>query len=656
MHSSHGTITLVAAMFAGVVAQSLARHARLPAIVLLLATGVMLGPDGLGWIRPSSLGGALLPTVELAVAVILFEGGLNLRLQQLRGASSVIRRLLLGGAVITLAGGALAARFLLHWDWDVAILFGALVVVTGPTVIGPLVAELRLRPRVSAILSAEGVLIDPIGALLAALALSIALAPGNHTVASAAANVIAAVAWGTLLGLVGGGLLSAGLRVRGLIPAGLTNIFTLTLVLFVFQASEVIARPSGLLAVVVMGMIGGNLQSRQLRELREFKDQLSLLLIGLIFVLLAADVRLVEVLALGWRGAAVVAALVLCVRPLVVAYASHRSDLDVRERVFLAWIAPRGIVAAAIASVTAAELTRAGSGMAGELRALVFLTIVTTVLLAGVTGRPLASALGLRSPRRDRLAILGATRLGILMASELQDSYGGVVLLDSNPDHIARAKRAGFAAVVGNALEESTLAQASLGSASTAIGVTPNEEVNGLFVVRAHELFGVPKGFVALRRLREGVTQEFVETPDADVLFDAGHDVDLWEARLRRRSVILEHWEYRPATGPDATTGPPETAVGVSTASAVPIKTPPTETRQAERRPVPDSHPPENEPYLILVVKRGTTVQPMAVRFDLLEGDLVTIAINIPNTEIARKLLIERGFVPIEAASPTATS
>ena len=183
MEVAHPTLTVPLALAAGVLAQSVARHLRLPGIVLLLAMGIGLGPDGLGWVQPGGLGSGLYSLVDLAVAVILFEGGLNLEISRLRREQAAIRRLVTWGAAITLVGGTLAARGFLGWDWGVALLFGSLVVVTGPTVVGPLIAELRLRPRVATVLEAEGVLIDPIGAILAVLALEIITAPGMGTLA-----------------------------------------------------------------------------------------------------------------------------------------------------------------------------------------------------------------------------------------------------------------------------------------------------------------------------------------------------------------------------------------------------------------------------------------------------------------------------------------
>ena len=315
---THPTFTIALALAAGIVAQSAARHLRVPGIVLLLVAGTLLGPDWIGWIQPRDLGSGLIGVVDIAVAVILFEGGLNLQLSRLRREQMAIRRLVTWGAMVTLVGGMLAARLLLEWDWVLAALFGSLVVVTGPTVIGPLISELRLKQRVATVLEAEGVLIDPIGAILSVLVLAIALSPSADTVAHAGRDLVFRLAFGVGMGLLGGLALGQLLRVRWLLPEEHTNVFVLGAVLLLFEGCEQVMSHSGVTSVAIAGVVVGNLGTPVDRDLREFKESLTVMLVGLLFVMLAADVRYEHVVALGWRGVAVVAALVFVVRPLCV--------------------------------------------------------------------------------------------------------------------------------------------------------------------------------------------------------------------------------------------------------------------------------------------------------------------------------------------------
>ncbi len=610
-------LVLALALAAGVLAQSLARHIRIPGIVLLLAAGASLGPDGLGWVQPRSLGDGLFGIVDLAVAIILFEGGLNLDISRLRRAQTPIRRLVILGALITMIGGALSVHWLLDWSWITAFLFGSLVVVTGPTVIGPLVGELRLRPRVATVLEAEGVLIDPVGAILAVLMLEFVLAPDTGALASGAVALFLRLGFGVAMGLLAGLMLGGLLRVRRVVPEGFENIFTLAAVLLLFQGCDQVVSESGILAVTIAGVVVGNMHTHVDRDLREFKDQLSVLLIGLLFVLLAADIRFADVQSLGWRGLAVVGALVLLVRPINVWFATVGSELSVRERLLLAWIAPRGIVAAAMASLVAAALE--GHGLAGgaELRALVFLTIAGTVVLAGLTGRPVASFLGVRLPGRDTVAILGAQGVGLALASELRDGGTPVVFLDSNPHYCRRAEEAGFSVVFGNALEERTLQRARFDGVGSAIGLTPNETLNGLFVTRAREFFNVPRAYVALEGLAAGVTAEVVRSQDAEILFETPHDVERWDVRSRHGDMEVTHLQMR---------------------------------KLEEGEVADDEAEAPKESFLILAIRRGEHTFPMSTTFKLKEGDVAAVAMHVQEREEALRALARRGWDELPAS------
>lgn len=619
----HPALTLVLALAVGIFAQSVSRHLRIPGIVLLLVAGACLGPDGLNWIDPRSLGQGLVAVVELAVAVILFEGGLNLEISRLRREQTPIRRLVTWGALITLGGGALAAHWCLDWPWMRSIVFGGLVVVTGPTVVSPLVRGLRLRPRVATVLEAEGVLIDPIGAILAALLLGITL-QGFDSIWHAPMLLATSLGFGAVAGLLAGFALARLLRVRNLVPEGYENIFALAYVLLLYQGCDEIVSRSGILAVTAAGVVVGNLRTRVDRNLRDFKDQLTVLLIGLLFVLLAADVRFEDVLALGWNGLAVVGLLVLVVRPLNVAVSTLGSELSLRERLFVSWIAPRGIVAAAVASVTATTLESQGMPGGPELRAMVFLCIAVTVILAGLTGSSMATLLEVRLPGREAVAILGAQGLGLELAIQLRNGGIPIVFLDANPANCRRAEEAGFLVVYGDALQERTLQRARFENVGSAIGLTPNQMLNSIFASRAREQFGVPRSYVAALGPVAGLAQDLVEREQVVVLFDGPHDVERWDVRSRHGELEVEHWVY--------------------------VGEPAQDARAYEGG---EATPKAGEKLVILAIQRGKKIMPMHAGLSLEIGDVAAVAVHCEERESAEKTLAAWGWAPAEPAEAT---
>lgn len=615
--SHHTAFTIALAFAAGMIIQLTARSIRIPAIILLLAAGVLLGPEGLGWVRPADLGPALFVLVDFAVAIILFEGALNLKIQRLRREQRIIRNLVTWGAVVTLAGGAAAAGLWLGWSWTLAILFGSLVVVTGPTVVSPLVRDLRLHPRLQTILEAEGVLIDPIGALLAALVLQMTLASDASGLVTGIWALLARVATGAACGVAGGFVIAGALRAPALVH-GFENALTLALVVFLFHLSDFLIAPSGLLAVTVAGLVVGNLKGPVDEDLREFKDQLTVLMIGAVFVLLAADIAMADVRGLGWAGAAVVATLVLVVRPLGVWISIRGTDVSRREQLFLSAIAPRGIVAAAMASLMAGAIGAEAAEAGLELRALVFLVIAGTVVFAGVTAWPLAKLLGLRLPARDRIAVLGAQGLGLALARELRTGGHGVVVIDTDPQRCRIAEDEGFAVVFGDGLQERTLRRIPIEYVGTAIGATFNDNLNSQFVRLARHTFGVKRGYVSVDTLDGERSPEHVTRHGADVLFKGAHDQERWDVRARQREVDVikaVRMEDRPVNEPSEPSAP---------LSSV-----------------------DRDLFVVLTMERNGRVLPMSLSLTPKSGDRAAVAVYRRERDKALALLESTGWRPL---------
>jgi NhaP-type Na+/H+ or K+/H+ antiporter len=613
-------LTVALALAIGIIAQSLARHLRIPGIVILLGSGAILGPDILNIVRPDGLGEALTVLVEFAVAVVLFEGGLNLNWKRLRREAATIQLLISLGAVITGAGGAVAAHLILGWGWTMSILLGSLVIVTGPTVITPLLRRIRIDRKLETVLEAEGVFIDAVGAILAVVVLEIALSPSRSSVALGLAGLPTRLIAGALFGLAGGIVIALGLRTRRVVPEGFENVFTLSLALALFQASNALLPETGIVAVIVAGLVVGNVRTTALPELREFKEQLTVLLIGMLFVLLAADVRLADVRGLGVPGLMVVVALMFVVRPLNVIACTLRSGMNLREKAFLSWLAPRGIVAAAVASLFYDRLEHAGISGGVELRALVFLVIAVTVVFQGTTGSWVARWLGVRRPSGRGYTILGANNLGRLIGAILRDAGNEVVFIDARAEAAEDAQKEGFRVIYGNALEERTLLRADLESRKAAVAVLWNDAVNLLFIEKARQ-YKVPDTFIAVERGHGSIVDDMVNKTGSGVLFGGEIDVELWSIRIRRDIAISERWQWKE----------PEDSG----------------EKSDEPAPAPTGIPKELKNMMLPVaVRRDESTDLFDHRSKIRDGDVMTWLVLAEREESAHEWLRANGWIP----------
>tara|TARA_Y100001968_G_scaffold314709_1_gene340427 strand:- start:1896 stop:3101 length:1206 start_codon:yes stop_codon:yes gene_type:complete len=381
-------------VFAGAGARFLSVLTGFPGVVLLLLSGLLIGRSGLGLVEPLDLGQGLEIIVGLLVSLVLFDGGLNLRLPG-ETIKAIVVRISFLRLSISLAAGLIAAHFFAGLGWNVAAVYSAIVLATGPTVVTPLVKQIRLASPLSDVLEAEGLVLEPIGAVLALLLLEL-LVGDLHGWKELALGLFARLGGGVLIGIIAGWLLSECLRRLPSDPTlGIRLQLTLGFLFLLYGISEWFLPESGLPASVAAGFIVGRRPSTNANELDELIRQLAQLAITMLFPLLAADVSWGELNPLGWGGVTCVLFLMLVVRPIAVTLATIGLPLDLKQRLFLSWLAPRGIVTAAVASLFSIRLEQAGVLGAGPLRGLVFLTILMTVGIQGLTAQPLAKALGL---------------------------------------------------------------------------------------------------------------------------------------------------------------------------------------------------------------------------------------------------------------------
>ncbi len=401
-------ITLAGIGLLGIACQWFAWWARLPAILFLLLSGIVIGP-GIGLFNPDELFGDLLfPIVSLSVAVILFEGSLTLHIDEIIGLKSVVRNLITIGALITLTITALATHYLINLDFNLALLFGAVVVVTGPTVITPMLRSARPNANIANVLRWEGIVIDPLGALLAVLVFNFIISTQlEGALTSILMSFGKIILTGSVLGFTCAIILGAILR-NHLIPEYLRNFLVLTLVFGVYAISDSIQHESGLLAVTIMGMVLANMKNIDIEDILEFKESLSVLLRSALFIILAARVDLQQFLVLGWTSFLILGIVMFVARPIAVFASTIGSDLTANERTMIAWIGPRGIVAAAVSAVFAIRLEEAGVAGADLLVPLTFLIIIGTVVFQSATSKPLAKWLKVAEPDPNGVLIIGA--------------------------------------------------------------------------------------------------------------------------------------------------------------------------------------------------------------------------------------------------------
>lgn len=490
------TITLAAIGVISLVCQWVAWRLRQPAILFLLVAGILVGPVS-GVLNPDSLlGDMLFPIVSLAVAVILFEGSLTLKFAEIRGHGKMVTNLILYGTLVTCLVGTIAAYFALDMQLSLAMLFGAIVVVSGPTVIMPLLRAVRPSGRISNILKWEGIVIDPVGALLAVLVFEFIIASGGESSAflSTMYTFGATLVLGLTLGCASGYLLGEALRSRWL-PQFLLNTGVLTFMLGVYAFSNFLVHESGLLTVTVMGIWLANMRGVPIDEILEFKESLSVLLISALFILLAARMELQAIYDLGAAVIWILAALIFIARPLAVNLASLGSDLSWQERSFLSWIAPRGIVAAAVSSLFAYRLEEIGIEEASLLVPLVFSVIVITVALQSISATPLAKLLNVRQPSSNGYLFLGANAVARDIAKAFQKLDVPVVLSDTSWENFRAARMEGLNVYYGNPASEHAENNMDLTGIGQFLAISPYKKLNAHVVYHFLDRFNAEHVF-----------------------------------------------------------------------------------------------------------------------------------------------------------------
>ncbi len=550
-----GMAELASILILSVFAQWLAWKIKIPAILPLIVIGLALGPGATFFTASGEKlldgdhifsGDLLFAFVSISVGVILFEGGLTLKIKEIRHQAGVVRNLLIFGPIITLVGGGLAAHYLMGMDYSLSFLFGALIIVSGPTVVSPILRNVRPNIRINNVLKWEGILIDPLGALIAVLVYEF-IQTSDFT--SPGTGVFKEFFLTVASGMFVGGLAAFSLRwllKNNRIPSYLRNVMALGMVIFAFTFAEFLAHEAGLMSTTFMGIILANVRVNELKKILSFKEDVSIILISVLFILLSSRIDVSQIEKLGLNSLLLFGVVILVLRPLAVWLSTRNSSFNWREVIFMSWVGPKGIVAAAVASLFALQLTSGERAdvdisQAELILPLTFLMIVGTVVLQGASAKPFARLLKVEREEPRGILIAGANENARFMARFLKKQGIDVLLADTSKTNQKEARRSGFQVYDDSILSDSVYEELDLNNIGTLMAMTSSAEINGLALQFFEEEFGPDKVF-RLSSKKEQET-EYLNFPE-NVLFGASVDyLNLAQSARQVEDVMVSSCE-----------------------------------------------------------------------------------------------------------------
>ncbi len=547
-------LELASILVLGIFAQWLAWKIKQPAILPLILIGLLIGPfsvyfttDGAKLIDGDQIftGDLLFSFVSISVGVILFEGGMTLNMKEIRSLASTVRNLLITGSLVTFLGGGMAAHFIMGLSWKMSFLFGALIIVSGPTVIMPILRNVKPNSNINTVLKWEGILIDPLGALVAVLMYEFILSSAHD--AEYGLEVFQDFFITISAGIVSGGLGALFLYYlikNNALPEYLRNTFTLGLVIFTFAFSELIHKEAGLMAATMMGIVLGNLKLEELKKILSFKEDISQLLISVLFILLSSRIDFSQIEKLGSASLILFVVVAFGIRPLGVILSSYGSNLTWKEKAFISWIGPKGIVAAAVASLFSLDLIKdsvhVDTQEAELLLPLVFLIIVGTVVLQGSTAKFVAQILGVKRAEPTGIVIVGANELARKFALKLNEYGVYTMLADTSSSNIKEARKAGLKTTQANILSDQIFEALDMSKIGYLAALTSNSGLNDLAATWFEKELGPDRTY----RL---VSKEETENPNLslpkEALFNARVDF-ITLAQLMRKKDPFGEFEF----------------------------------------------------------------------------------------------------------------
>lgn len=480
MQHQHLTEIIASIIIVGIALQWLGWRLKIPALILLIIAGFVLGPIT-GWINPKEdFGDIFHPIISLGVAIILFEGGVNLKWHEFKQNSQVINRLVTWNVLVTFLFGVVASHYLVGLSIPVALIFGGIIIVTGPTVIVPLLKQANLNRRPAALLRWEGIINDPIGALVVVLIYGYYMLSESETLIIDVVIGLGLSLFTSLILGVGIGFIIAEAFKKGKVPEHLKSPIILISIFLVYTLANLVQNEAGLMATTILGITLANKKLSSLDELRRFKEYVTILLVSTIFIILTADIEPEILQRLGWQSWLLLFLIIFVFRPVSVYLSTIKTNINWRERLFIAWVAPRGIVAAAIAGLFSPQLMQKGYAGAELLLPLVFTLIILTVLFHGLSIGWLAKKLDLASNHPDGLMLIGASSWCIALASELQKNEIPVLVVDKKWDNLKPARMQNIPTFYGEILAERTEEVLELSHITKLLALTANKSYNTL--------------------------------------------------------------------------------------------------------------------------------------------------------------------------------
>lgn len=540
--------TIIFGVNVGLLCLLVSEWLKLPSIILLLLSGILLGPYVLNLVDPQSLGGGLTIVIEVAVAVIIFEGAMGLNIAQFRSVSKIIRNVLTVGALITIIAITLMAHWVVGLPWGSSFVFGAIMSVTGPTVVGPILRRVSLKKPLGQILRWEAILLEPVGVILALLIVEFIIST-EITLFSTLFSFLKMILLGGVIGGLFGFLFSLWLIKRPLANEGLRNLIVLGGALLVFQFSNMLVDNSGLVAVVVGGLFLGNSHVPYLEEIKQFKETITLLLISFLFVLLAANLNLDLFLDFSPKVLIFLGAVIFVIRPLNIFASTAGCDLNFRSKIYLSLIAPRGIVAASLASLFALVFAKHAYPKADILEVLAYQVIAVTVILNGLWAPLMAFLLKLREEEKKGYLIVGAHPLARGLAKWISGKGLDVALVDRDYYDVYQAKRQGLEAHKGDALDENFISGLELPSIGNLLALTSNDEVNTLACQLGKKVFGKDRTYQVHKELVEEGEETFIKAAGGKIVFP----------KLKPMMDVLENLKFKKLVLKEIKGEPPET-------------------------------------------------------------------------------------------------